>query len=108
LALLPEEVQQAIDVVPQHMGLAWRHLERGWACHIDKEAQELLGLAWPQVGLLEVDLPAQLIKEVEGEGCMFEGLLVRVAKDNEVVHVGHHLHALAAKVMDRCLHKASE
>jgi len=54
------------------------------------------------------DLPAQLIEEAEGEGCMFEGLLVRVANDNEVVHVGHHPHALVAKVTDCCLHKASE
>jgi len=90
------------------MGLAWRHLEQGWACCINKEAQELLGLAWCQVRLLEVDLPAQLIEEVEGEGCMLKGLLVRVANDNEVIHVGHHPHALAAKVMDCCLHKVSE
>jgi len=105
LALLPEEAQQTIDVVPQCVGLAWRHLERGWACCIDEEAQELLELAWHQVRLLKVDLPAQLVEE-EGAGCMLQGLPVRVA--NEVVHVGHHLHALVAKVMDHCLHKASE
>jgi len=91
-----------------HMGLAWKHLERGWACCIDKEAQELLGLAWRQVGLCKVDLPAQLVEEVEGAGCMFQRLPVRVANDDEVIHVGHHLHALVAKVMDCCLHKATE
>jgi len=81
--------------------------EGGLSC-IDKEAQELLGLAWRQVGLLKVDLPAQLVEEAEGVGCMFQGLSVRVANDNEVIHVGHHLHALVAKVTDHCLHEASE
>jgi len=90
------------------MGLECRHLELGWACCINEEAQELLGLAWRQVGLLKVDLLAQLVEEAEGVGCMFQGLPVRVANDNEVIHVGHHLHALAAKVMDHCLYKANE
>lgn len=107
-ACLLKLAEKVVDVMAESVGLVWQHSKCWLACHVDEKAEELLDVAQLQVGLLEVHLPAEPVKEVKGEEGVCMHFLKCLANDNQVIHVGQDPDPTAVKEVDYTSHESCE